>query len=146
MRGSEFDRWDLEVRGGMFGSARLAMAVEPHGSGRQLLRIRCWPRCGWSAFVLVMVLGGLALGALLEGAWAVGVILDGSILLLTLRISHECSFGTGAFLSAVKEIERMEKVPGAKANGQIAKGNGEFAKGELLRVGSSISCNEYKAA
>ncbi len=42
--GGEFERWDLHVRGGMLGSMRMRMAVEEHGGGRQLLRIRSWPR------------------------------------------------------------------------------------------------------
>src|SRR5204862_877115 len=45
IRGSDFDRWDLEIRCGILGSARLGMAVEHHGSGRQLLRIQCRPKC-----------------------------------------------------------------------------------------------------
>src|SRR5207249_12219416 len=31
--------------GGPLGSARMFAAVEYHGDGRQLLRIRSWPRC-----------------------------------------------------------------------------------------------------
>src|SRR5207249_3661610 len=38
--GTDFDRWDLEVGGGSLGSARLSAAVEHHGDGRQLVRIR----------------------------------------------------------------------------------------------------------
>src|SRR5439155_921310 len=43
-RGGDFDRWDLEVQGSMFGKARLRTAVEEHGLGRQLVRFRIWPR------------------------------------------------------------------------------------------------------
>ena len=43
IRGGAYDLWDLETNGGVFGSARIFMAVDHHGSGRQLLRIRCWP-------------------------------------------------------------------------------------------------------
>ena len=42
--GGDFERWDLHVRGGMLGSMRLRVAVEEHGAGRQLVRIRSWPR------------------------------------------------------------------------------------------------------
>src|SRR5262249_9789076 len=45
LRGGDFDRWDLEVPGGIFGSCRVRMAVEEHGSGRQLVRFRSWPCC-----------------------------------------------------------------------------------------------------
>src|SRR2546429_523414 len=36
------DCWDLEVRGGFFGAARLLLAVEDHPGG-QLVRLRSWP-------------------------------------------------------------------------------------------------------
>ena len=42
--GGDYERWDLYVRGGMLGSMRLRVAVEEHGAGRQLVRIRSWPR------------------------------------------------------------------------------------------------------
>ena len=45
-RGSAWDRWDLEVSGGLLGGARVRMAVEEHGAGRQLIRFNAWPR--WS--------------------------------------------------------------------------------------------------
>ncbi len=44
VRGQDFDRWDLEVPGGVFGSCRLQIAVEEHGGGRQFVRFRSWPR------------------------------------------------------------------------------------------------------
>src|SRR5919201_2159351 len=43
-RGGSYDRWDLEVRGGILGSARLRMGAEDHAGGAQLVRFRSWPR------------------------------------------------------------------------------------------------------
>jgi hypothetical protein len=43
LRGGDFDRWDLEVRGGMLGSARLLVGIEEFGGGKQLVRYRIWP-------------------------------------------------------------------------------------------------------
>src|SRR5205823_4005900 len=40
LRGEEHDRWDLEVRGGILGAARLLMAAEDHPDGKQLIRVR----------------------------------------------------------------------------------------------------------
>ena len=42
--GGDYVRWDLDLLGGMFGSARLLMAVEDHGAGAQYVRIRVSPR------------------------------------------------------------------------------------------------------
>ncbi len=44
VRGGDFDAWDLELCGGRAGRARIIMAVEEHGSGRQLVRYRVEPR------------------------------------------------------------------------------------------------------
>ena len=43
-RGGPYDRWDLQIRGGITADARLRVAVEEHGAGRQLVRFRIWPR------------------------------------------------------------------------------------------------------
>src|SRR5205823_3444057 len=43
LRGGRHDRWDLEVRGGFFGAARLLLGVEDHPGGHQMLRLRWWP-------------------------------------------------------------------------------------------------------
>jgi GT2 family glycosyltransferase len=53
-RGGDYDRWDLHVRGGMIGAARVRMTIEEHGSGKQMVRYRTWPR--WSAWGWVMLL------------------------------------------------------------------------------------------
>src|SRR5213075_1147347 len=63
LRGGDFDPWDLEVRGGSLGSARMFAAVEYHGDGRQLLRIRSWPRCSAAAAALTLTFAALSAGA-----------------------------------------------------------------------------------
>ena len=32
MQGGDYDRWDLEIRGGLLGSLRTRMAIEEHGA------------------------------------------------------------------------------------------------------------------
>jgi len=112
LRGGNFDPWDLEVRGGLLGSARMFIAVEYHGDGRQLLRVRSWPRCSLTAAALTLVFAGLSLGAGHDGYWAACAALGGITLLLALRVVNECAAATDAFLGAVKEIEREEKCDG----------------------------------
>jgi len=109
LRGNAFDRWDLEISGGMFGAARLSMALENHGSGRQLLRVRSWPRCSMAGSVLSVVCGGLSLSAALDGALAACAVLGAVAVLLILRTVEECAFGSFAFLQAIKNIEKVEK-------------------------------------
>lgn len=73
--GHEYDRWDLEVVGGMLGSARMLMAIEDHGAGNQFVRTRIWPRCRRAAGVLMTIFGLLTLSALIGKAWAVAALL-----------------------------------------------------------------------
>src|SRR5439155_1319237 len=69
LRGGDFDAWDLQVRGGPLGSARMFAALEYHGDGRQLLRIRSWPRCSAPAVVLTLTFAALSAGAAADHAW-----------------------------------------------------------------------------
>jgi GT2 family glycosyltransferase len=54
--GGDFDSWDLEVLGGMFGAARMLMAVEDHGAGTQYVRARITPLSRASTKVLLSCL------------------------------------------------------------------------------------------
>jgi O-antigen biosynthesis protein len=94
-RGGGFDNWDLEVCGGLLGSARLKMVVEEHGQERQLVRLRVWPHYGWIGFALAAALGALASAA---GHAQAGVACDSLLvaailpLLLSLR---DCGIAVG---------------------------------------------------
>ncbi len=91
-RGGDYDRWDLEVRHGILGAVRLRMAVEEHGAGRQLIRVRVWPAGSPGGLVPALVFGSLALGATLaalDGAAVPSLILGGVAVLGLLRIAQE---------------------------------------------------------
>ena len=47
--GGPFDRWDLDLRAGPLGGVKIRTAVEEHGSGRQLMRAKIWPRASAGA-------------------------------------------------------------------------------------------------
>jgi len=109
LRGGEFDLWDLEVRRGLLGAARMFVGVEHHGDGRQLLRIRSWPRCSSAGLMLTLLFAALSLGAAVDRAWHAFYVLGAVTLLLALRTAHECAASTAGFLTAVRKIEREEK-------------------------------------
>ncbi len=114
LRGNEFDPWDLEVRGGFLGSARMFVAVEHHGDGRQLLRVRSWPRLSIGGVVLAFLFVALALDAVEDLSW-VGLAVFGSVsVLLISRMVAECAGATAAFLGAVRKIEREEGPNGGR--------------------------------
>jgi len=108
--GGEFDRWDLEVRPNLVGAARLRMAVEEHGMGRQLVRFRVWPKPSTMAIVLSLFLGSLALAALRNGARAAAVILASMAAAVAARVVQECVAATGTLLMPVLMEERASKL------------------------------------
>jgi GT2 family glycosyltransferase len=64
LAGEAHDRWDLEVRGGSLGAARLLMGAEDHPGSKQMLRLRWWPAIGRRGPVLVLGFAALAFAAM----------------------------------------------------------------------------------
>ncbi len=101
--GGDWDRWDLHVRGGALGGAHILTAVEEHGSGRQLTRIRCVPHptaAGVSAAALAVLLlvGGIVVG----GTLAMAALL-GTAAIIGLRLGFECGTALQAAAIALRD-------------------------------------------
>jgi hypothetical protein len=105
--GGDFDRWDLQVRGGILGAARMRMAIEEHGAGRQLVRFRVWPRPALGAVVLCALLAPAAVLAVAEGPVAAALSFGGLAALLAARSVYETALATGALLRGLHRQERL---------------------------------------
>ena len=103
-RGGSFDRWDLEVRGGLFAAVRVLAGVEEHGGGKQLVKFRLWPRLTRSWLLPALPLGGLAAGAALGGGWVAAAVLGAGFLLLTARAVLDGALAAGAFRHALSRL------------------------------------------
>jgi GT2 family glycosyltransferase len=103
LRGGSCDSWDLEIRGGALGSARVRALIEEHGGGRQLVRFRCYPRWSGIGLAAPALFALLAGGAVLDGAWAAFVVLASSAVVLVLRQLRECAGATAEVLKAAQE-------------------------------------------
>jgi hypothetical protein len=115
-RGGEFDRWDLEIRGGLFGGLRLLAAVEEHGAGKQLVRIRTWPKFATVALILTTLSSLLAVLAAMTDAWVVAALLAAAASGLAASAFADCAAAQAAGEGAISAI-------GAKPD-QPAKGLG----------------------
>ena len=127
VRGSDTDRWDIQVRLGPLGSARLRAAVEEHGQGHQLVRYRIWPR--WSrALPLIVVVLGLWLAACATYDVTLAALVGVVLVLVVLRACQEAGAGIALLLSAIGdevEIDPQEspelmddlRVPHTASNG-----------------------------
>jgi glycosyltransferase involved in cell wall biosynthesis len=111
IRGGDYDRWDVECRGGMLGSARLRHTIEEHGAGRQLVRYRVWPRVSWLGLGLPLLLGLLATLALHDGARPVAVGLGLFATALGAHTLWECGCASGAIVRAAdtRPVEDFEQ-------------------------------------
>jgi hypothetical protein len=105
LRGGDYDRWDLEVRGGRLGAARTLMAIEEHGGGKQLLRFRTWPRCSSAGAGVITLFAVLASGAALDHAWVATGVLGAVATALVLLALWECSVAATAVSNAVDGLE-----------------------------------------
>ena len=117
LRGGHYDRWDLEVRGGTLGSARLFTVVEEHGAGKQLLRVRSWPRFSLLSLSLIILFAAPAVFAFHDHALAAGAILGAIAASSILRTFYECAAATASVLSALRQVEREERERNLENNG-----------------------------
>ncbi len=75
LRGGDFDCWDLEVRGGLLGTARLLMGIEEFGGGKQLVRYRIWPHFSMSGLFFSMAWLSFSIFAFVSGAFTPALVL-----------------------------------------------------------------------
>ena len=106
-RGGDYDPWDVEVRGGLFGSARLQFAVEEHGDGKQMLRIRILPKLGRIGIILLALLCILAYLALIDGAKVAEIsVMVGCLVLLT-QATYEYCLAASALSHALNHTRNV---------------------------------------
>jgi hypothetical protein len=106
--GGPFDRFDLEVRGGILGAVRVMVAVEEHGAGRQLVRVRYWPR--WSARRLALAVPSAMLfaTAAAASAWLPASLFGALAALLLLRAAEDVGAARAEVLQALEQgVERV---------------------------------------
>jgi hypothetical protein len=107
-RGGHFDRWDLEVRGGLSGSARLLMAIEEHGSGRQLIRFRCWPRPTPVVSWLCVFLAAGAIYAGLNHAVPTMLCWGGLAFVLGFQLVQQCGAAMSVMEESLRGVEEVQ--------------------------------------
>jgi O-antigen biosynthesis protein len=110
--GGDFDDWDLDVRGGMMAGARVLMAIEEHGGGKQLFRFKAYPRISLKAVLVALLMTVLAVNAGFSqaeegiGAVVAFVFLSSMALCLFVLIYIECANPLAAVLSAIEALKQ----------------------------------------
>jgi O-antigen biosynthesis protein len=110
--GGSWDHWDLHLRGGLVGAARLRMGVEEHGGGRQLVRIEVTPYVSVPVAGIVSAVVVAAVAATLVGAWQSAIVLAAAVVAATARIAWEAAVAT-AWLEHAASGAQTATVPDA---------------------------------
>jgi O-antigen biosynthesis protein len=103
LRGGDWDRWDLELRGGLLGSVRVLMAVEEHGGGKQFIRVKSWPRCTPAGIFITLLFAALGAGAASAQAWFACGILNGIAISFMMRVLVECSSAMASMVGVFRQ-------------------------------------------
>jgi hypothetical protein len=90
IRGGRLDRWDLRIRVGTMGAARLRFAVEEHGHGRQLLRCRIAPQPAVRWLRVIASLAALCAVSALAANVAAAILLGGAAVAIGIRSGADC--------------------------------------------------------
>jgi hypothetical protein len=119
VRGGDFDRWDLEISDGTFGSVRLLSMIEEHGAGKQLARLRLRPRCATWAFTMIVLFGLLSAAAAWEDAWLAAAILATCPLSFVIRILCDTGMAMSTTLRSLRVVREAaeEEASRAKVSG-----------------------------
>ncbi|MCA1670839.1 MAG: glycosyl transferase, partial [Actinobacteria bacterium] len=117
LRGRDFDRWDLVVRGGAQALTRIRMAIEEHGTGRQLIRYRVLPRPSLPAVTVILFFLATGLLAALDGAPIVAAILGAVGVMVLFFVGLEAAVQAGRIATAI-EHEVPEEQPAAEPSSE----------------------------
>ena len=104
LRGGRHDCWDLEVRGGLLGAARVVMGVEEHPGGRQLVRLRWWPKVSARGPGLALVFALLASAAARDHARVAAAILGLGTLFPGLRCLTQSAAAVATITRGVRRL------------------------------------------
>ncbi len=137
LSGGDWDRWDLQVRGGLLGAARLRVAIEEHGAGSQLVRVRSWPRIARGALALCGLFAALTTLAALTDGDAMTPLLAVLLAVLLGRAAFESGAAAAVIRETLPEIladsERRSPPADAQASPQTRE------RVERLRVASQLA-------
>ena len=112
---SGFETWDLRVQVGPLACARARLAVEEHGAGRQMVRLKIRPRPATSSALCAATLAALTASAFVLGSTIAGAALGCGLLWLVLRTAHQAGVAATLPVSALRSLEQFKPVPDVRS-------------------------------
>jgi hypothetical protein len=114
--GGDWDRWDLQVRGGLLGVARLRIGIEEHGAGRQLVRVRSWPYAPRAGVLFGLLGSTLAIIGWIDDKETAATLLGIVSATIVLRLLYECGAACATIAHALRRPAASEQ-PGLEVTG-----------------------------
>jgi len=108
LRGGDYDTWDLQVHAGSLATARVRLAVEEHGHGRQMVRVRVWPRLGAGGALVAIALLALSMLAFAGELQLQAVVLGAAAAVAATRVWLEASACVATPIAAVAALNEHE--------------------------------------
>lgn len=105
-RGGDYDHWDLRVRGGLLGAVQGEIAVEEHGAGKQLIRLRTRGVVPGLVVIVFLFLLTLTLWASVDRAVSASVALGAVTALVGILALRDTSMATGVWGRAVARLKQ----------------------------------------
>ncbi|MGI8635033.1 MAG: hypothetical protein ACR2KZ_06485 [Segetibacter sp.] len=124
-RGGDYDKWDLQIRNGLYSKARGLFAIEEHGAGKQFVRFKCKAHYTVNAFLIPAFIFLIAVVSAANRQWFISGIMDFILVIFLIRFilengSSMNSLYTAFKLLGVKEpVETMELVRKQKVNAEL---------------------------
>jgi GT2 family glycosyltransferase len=107
-QGSIRDRWDLEVRGGLFGKVQTRMIVTAQETNQPSIRFRAWPMGSIYSVALSLLFALLCMGAILDHAYASATILGCVVITVIYRMLQESAWAMSNLLEGFKRLGARE--------------------------------------
>jgi glycosyltransferase involved in cell wall biosynthesis len=105
-RGGAYDPWDLELREGLSMPTRILMVIEEHGSGKQLIRFRIWPRYDLINVIPVAFFLVLSMLALIDHAWPAAILM---VVITSILIYHLFRHNLPLILACMRELDEIRE-------------------------------------
>jgi hypothetical protein len=133
--GGDWDRWDLQVRGGLLAVARLRIGIEEHGAGRQLIRVRSWPHAPRAGVLLGAVAATLAIIGWADDRETAAALLGAISLAIVMRLLYECATACATVQRALRSHAQALPAPAQRGDESLAAG---LAAEEPLALGVEL--------
>jgi glycosyltransferase involved in cell wall biosynthesis len=107
-RGSDFAKWDIQVKNGLFIRSTGLLTIEEHGAAKQFIRIKCTPHYSIKAFIIPAVMAVVAVFAVAAQQYVVAVIVISFVLLIALQFLLETARSMNSLYTAFKMLGDKE--------------------------------------